>query len=64
MRDLRWETSGSEREFPGDDNQWEVCQKYLISNHTSIVECENFEEGVSGAFCGVPRPLDGYAAPL
>ena len=33
---------------------------YFAVDHTSIVERENFEEGVSGALCGVPGPLDGY----
>ena len=34
--------------------------RYTKTNRTSIVEYENFDEGVSEAFCGVPRPLDGY----
>ena len=63
MRDLRLEASGSEIVFPGDGDQHGLSGN-PITNHTSIVEWENFEEGVSGAFCCVPGPLNVSGTPF
>lgn len=57
MRDLRWETSESKIRFPGGSNQHGT--ENITVGRTSIVEYENFDEGVSVTSCCVRGSLDG-----